>query len=125
MGLLVTGERVLLAHRHPLRRHYPDCWDSVGGHIESGESPEQALVRECREELGVTVTRWRRLAPPVTAWADDLELHPFVVDAWRGTPTNLAPDEHDDLAWIDPGTLGSLRLAHPGLVPLVTAAMSR
>lgn len=125
MGLLVTGERVLLAHRHPLRRHYPDCWDSVGGHIESGESPEQALVRECREELGVTVTRWRRLAPPVTAWADDLELHPFVVDAWRGTPTNLAPDEHDDLAWIDPGTLGSLRLAHPGLVPLVTAAMRR
>ena len=49
----------------------------------------------------------------------------FVVDAWRGTPTNLAPDEHDDLAWIDPGTLGSLRLAHPGLVPLVTTAMSR
>lgn len=123
MGLLVADGRVLLAHRHPRRAHYPDCWDGVGGHIEPGESPEQALARECTEEIGVTVTRWRALDPPVVGLGEDLELHTFIVDAWRGTPANLAPEEHDDLAWIDPGELGSLRLAHPALVPLITAAL--
>lgn len=71
----------------------------------------------------MTVTRWRALDPPVVQLGEDLELHTFVVDAWRGTPTNLAPEEHDDLAWVDPGELNSLRLAHPGLVPLITAAL--
>lgn len=71
----------------------------------------------------MTVTRWRALDPPVVQLGEGLELYTFVVDAWRGTPTNLAPEEHDDLAWVDPGELGSLRLAHPGLVPLITAAL--
>jgi 8-oxo-dGTP pyrophosphatase MutT (NUDIX family) len=46
---LVRDGRVLLAHRHPARRWYPDCWDLVGGHIEPGESPVHAVTRECRE----------------------------------------------------------------------------
>ena len=124
-AVLVADGRVLLGHRHPDREHYPDCWDSVGGHIESGESPEQALVRECREELGVTVTRWRALDPPVVQLGEDLELHTFVVDGWQDTPTNLAPEEHDDLAWRQPDEISDLHLAHPGLVPLVTAALGR
>lgn len=125
LGLLVTGGQVLLAHRHPLRRHYPDCWDGVGGHIEAGELPEEALVRECIEEIGVTVTGWRALDPPVVRLGEDLEIHAFAVDAWSGTPTNVAPEEHDALAWVDPDGLDSLRLAHPGLVPLITAALGR
>ena len=72
MALLVADGRVLLAHRHPLRQHYPDCWDGVGGHIEAGESPEEALVRECREEIGVTVTLWRPLDPAVGRSVDVL-----------------------------------------------------
>lgn len=120
-GLLVADGRVLLGHRHPRRPHYPDCWDAVGGHIEPGESPEQALVRECREEIGVTVTRAH--AADVEAISDDLELHAFVVDRWEGTPANLAPEEHDDLAWFGPEELACLRLAHPSLGDVVTAAL--
>jgi 8-oxo-dGTP diphosphatase len=122
-GLLVADGRVLLGHRHPRRRHYPDCWDAVGGHIEPGESPEQALVREFREEIGVTVTRAR--AVDVEAIGDDLELHAFVVDRWEGTPANLAPEEHDDLAWFRPDELTGRRLAHPSLGDVVTAALGR
>mgnify|MGYP000135485798 CR=1 FL=1 len=125
MGLLVADGSVLLAHRHPRRQHYPDCWDGVGGHIEAGESPEEALVRECREEIGVTVTRWRALDPPVVRHGDDLELHSFVVDGWQGTPANLQPEEHDDLAWWQLDEISGLHLAHPGLVPLVTTALGR
>lgn len=71
----------------------------------------------------MAVTRWRALDPSVVRLGEDLELHTFVVDAWSGTPTNLAPEEHDDLAWVEPGELDSLRLVHPGLVPLITAAL--
>lgn len=120
-GLLVADGRVLLGHRHPERQNYPDCWDAVGGHIETGESPEQALVRECHEEIGVVVTR-ARLA--LTTRIDDLELHAFVIDGWHGTPTNLAPDEHDDLRWFGPDELPGLRLAHPALGDLVAAALA-
>ncbi|OYN98759.1 hypothetical protein CGZ95_11820 [Enemella evansiae] len=42
VAALVRDGRVLLAHRHPERRWYPDCWDLVGGHVEPGETPEQA-----------------------------------------------------------------------------------
>lgn len=120
-GLLVADGRVLLGHRHPGREHYPDCWDAVGGHIETGESPEQALVRECHEEIGVAVTD-ARLA--LTTRIDDLELHAFVVEAWSGTPTNLAPEEHDDLRWFTLDELAALRLAHPALRDLAAAALA-
>jgi 8-oxo-dGTP diphosphatase len=38
---------------------FPNHWDLFGGHVEDGESPEQALVREVKEELGVTLQHWQ------------------------------------------------------------------
>src|SRR5215208_3514527 len=55
VAALVRDGHVLLVHRHPSRRWYPDCWDLVGGHVESGGLPHQAASRECLEELGVRV----------------------------------------------------------------------
>ncbi|QOK24470.1 NUDIX domain-containing protein [Janibacter indicus] len=57
--------------------------------MQPGESPEQALARECTEGIGVTVTRWRALDPPVVRLGEGLELYTFVVDAWRGTPAGV------------------------------------
>lgn len=120
VAVLVRDDRVLLGHRHPQRLYYPDCWDAVGGHIEAGETPEQALVRECREELGVTVTGAR----PVGLAVDDpsLEMHAFVVESWTGTPGNCAPEEHDDLRWFRRDQVAGLRLAHPALDALIASA---
>ncbi len=111
VAALVRDGRVLLGHRHPSRRAYADCWDLVGGHIEEGELPEHAVVRECLEELGVHVHDPRPMAMSVTDPA--LDLHAFVVTRWDGEPVNAAPDEHDDLGWFLPEDLAGLRLAHP------------
>ena len=121
-ALLVEGDRVLLAHRHPRREHYPDCWDVVGGHIEAGETPEQALVRECREELGVTISD--PCAVALATEAPDLQMHAFVVRAWTGAPSNRAPEEHDEVRWFHLEELASLTLAHPALTDLVAEALT-
>ena len=89
-ALLVCDGRVLLCHRHPDRRWYPDVWDLPGGHIDGGETPADALRRELREELGISVDLsslepWRVLTP-----APDLTLNIWVVDRWQGTVENLA-----------------------------------
>jgi 8-oxo-dGTP pyrophosphatase MutT (NUDIX family) len=54
-AFLRDGDRVLLCHRSAGRRWYPDVWDLPGGHVDEGERPEAALVRELDEELGITV----------------------------------------------------------------------
>jgi 8-oxo-dGTP diphosphatase len=38
---------------------FPDHWDLIGGHVEEGETPEQALVREVKEELGISLTEYK------------------------------------------------------------------
>jgi len=112
VAALVRDGLVLLVHRHPSRRWYPDCWDLVGGHVEPDESPHQAVIRECLEELGVRVHE--PLLIPMTVSDPTLNGHAFLVRRWDGEPVNAAPEEHDDLRWFRPRDLPSLTMAHPG-----------
>lgn len=57
MGLPRRNDHVLLCHRHPQRRWYPNVWDLPGGHVEPHEDPRDALERELREELGIAIAR--------------------------------------------------------------------
>ncbi|RZU12699.1 ADP-ribose pyrophosphatase YjhB (NUDIX family) [Kribbella rubisoli] len=121
VAALVRDGLVLLVHRHPSRRWYPDCWDLVGGHVESGELPHDAVKRECLEELGVRVHE----PVPISMAVSDptLDVHAFVVTRWEGVPVNAAPEEHDDLRWFRPGDLADLKLAHPGSLPSLLYAV--
>jgi mutator protein MutT len=61
-GVLVRGDDVLLERRAATARCYADQWDTPGGHVEAGEAPDAAIVRELEEELGVTPAALRLVA---------------------------------------------------------------
>jgi 8-oxo-dGTP diphosphatase len=121
-GALIEGRRILLCHRSPGRRWYPDVWDLPGGHVELGETPAEALERELLEELGVSVYS---LPPrPVTRLSTvDVEMGIWFVGSWNGTPANLAPEEHDAIAWFTAEELTALEMAHPSYLDLFQAIL--
>jgi 8-oxo-dGTP diphosphatase len=95
-------DKVLLGLRAPTKKSWPCHWDSIGGRVEEGESLDAALVREAREEVGVTPTRFRLIAtvrerqPEI--YGDALH-HLYVVTRWEdGEPSNVC-DEHTELRW--------------------------
>jgi 8-oxo-dGTP diphosphatase len=78
-------------------------WEFPGGKVERAETPEHAVERECREELGVAV---RALAPLATAADKHIELSLWHVTLLRGAPR--AQHDHDELRWLDADELGDL-----------------
>ena len=121
VAALVRDDRVLLVHRHPERRHYPNCWDLVGGHIELGESPREAAIRECVEEIGVHI--YDPIAIPMEIADNTLDMHGFLVTRWDGEPVNASPEEHDDLRWFRSNDLAYVTMAHPTNVENIRSAM--
>lgn len=120
--VLVAGGKGLLAHRHPARLLYPDVWDVPGGHIEPGETPEQAARRELFEEIGVELVH---VAPvPVRVDVPGAQTYPFASFSWRGEPANMAPDEHDALRWFSPEDLDGLSLAVPQVADILRVAVA-
>ncbi len=78
-------------------------WEFVGGKVESGETKEEALVRECREELGVTVSVGGVFMDVVHAYPDlTVHLTLFWASIAEGVPRLL---EHNDMQWITPGDI--------------------
>jgi 8-oxo-dGTP pyrophosphatase MutT (NUDIX family) len=103
-GALVRETEVLLVHRSPNKRAYPDVWDLPGGLIERGESELDALTRELGEELGVQIElgSTSHLCRLTAGQAEGPALlSAWLVRDWQGTPLNVAPEEHDDIGWFD------------------------
>lgn len=121
VGVIVREGRVLLGHRHPRRRWYPDCWDLIGGHVEPGEAARDALIRECAEELGIRVRALTPLAMPCPD--PGIRMTTFLVTAWSGEPVNAAPDEHDELRWFAADDLTLLVMAHPAMAPALVETL--
>ena len=96
-ALIWEGERFLICQR-PAHKARGLLWEFVGGKVEPGETPEQALARECREELGVTLSVGE-VFMEVTHTYPDLTVHLTLFQAaiQAGEPQKL---EHQDLRWI-------------------------
>jgi mutator protein MutT len=111
-ALIIQAQKILLGQRSPARAYYPNVWDTFGGHVEPGEEPEQTLVRELEEELGITPTQWTYLET-FQEPAEQLTLHLYLVKAWTGTPLNRQPEEHSAIRWFSLAEATQLQLAHP------------
>jgi mutator protein MutT len=105
IAALVREGRVLLVHRSPNRHVYPNVWDLPGGHIETGETELAALAREMHEELGVQITTGSatHLCQLQKGRGEEsVRFSAWLVGEWEGTPTNAAPEEHDEIRWFRP-----------------------
>jgi 8-oxo-dGTP diphosphatase len=95
-AIFIRDGRLLLALRSLARKAYPNCWDIVGGHLEPGETIEQALIREAIEEVGVTP----RAFTLISSLQDGITTHHlFAVPAWDGGEPQMLGDEHTDMRW--------------------------
>ena len=122
-GVMIKDGRILLCHRSADRQWYPGVWDLPGGHVEFGETPTEALKRELVEELGVCV---HSLSHPLDRLCTpEFEMDIWQVTGWHGTPANLAPEEHDAIAWFTAEELTSLEIAHDSYLPLLRTVLKR
>ena len=101
-ALIWRGDRFLACQR-PAHKARGLLWEFVGGKVEPGETKEEALVRECREELGVTV-RVGEVFTELTHVYPDLKVRLTLFHAAipEGEPQKL---EHNDLRWITVGEM--------------------
>lgn len=96
-ALIFEGERFMICQR-PAHKARGLLWEFVGGKVEPGETKAQALVRECREELGVTVEVGEVFMDVVHEYPDlTVHLTLFFASVACGTPQKL---EHNDIHFI-------------------------
>ena len=102
---LLDREGAVLLAKRPAGRPLAGLWEFPGGKVEAGEQPEEALIRELREELGVDIAK--EDLTPLTfashAYPDFHLLMPvYLCRRWQG---HLTAHEGQELLWVRPDTL--------------------
>jgi 8-oxo-dGTP diphosphatase len=117
-ALVDADGRVLIAQR-PLGKSMAGLWEFPGGKVEAGERPEQSLIRELKEELGIVVKQ-ECLAPLTFAshlYPDFYLLMPlYVCRRWEGF---VEPREQQRLKWVRPNELRNFPMP-PADEPLIS-----
>ena len=101
-ALIWYNDKFLICQR-PINKARGLLWEFVGGKVEKGETKEQALIRECQEELAITVEP-HGIFTEVTHEYPDISVHftLFNCTISRGQPQLL---EHNAMAWITPAEI--------------------
>jgi 8-oxo-dGTP diphosphatase len=117
-ALIDVDGRVLIAER-PAGKPMAGLWEFPGGKVDPGERPEDALIRELNEELGIVVNE-ACLAPLTFASHAYTEFHLlmplYVCRRWQGV---VSPREGQKLAWVRPNRLKEYPMP-PADVPLIS-----
>lgn len=107
-AVIRRGDRILLARR-PMDKARPGQWEFPGGKVDAGETPEAALIREIREELGCTIRVADRLMTVEHRYPDvAIALSAYWADLFIGEPY---PHDVLGIAWVDPADLGAYDLS--------------
>ena len=107
---LERGDQYLMLHRVKKENDAShDKWIGVGGKCEADESPDECMLREVKEETGLTVTSWRYRG--IVTFISDIwpceYMHLFTADGWSGEETDC---DEGDLQWVDKQQLFELTL---------------
>jgi mutator protein MutT len=102
LGVVRRAGQILICRRRQDNPDLPNYWEFPGGKVEPGESPEECLHRELREEVAVEV-RATTLLPPIeyTYPHAHVTLHPYLCEWERGDPKPLGCDEPRWIALAD------------------------
>ena len=103
VAALIWADNKFMICQRPAHKARALLWEFVGGKVEPGETKEQALIRECQEELAVTVSVGD-VFMEVTHEYPDITVHLTLFNAviGEGTPQKL---EHNDIQWITPAEI--------------------
>ncbi len=104
VAALIWRDNKFLICQRPANKKRALLWEFVGGKVEVGESEEYALIRECKEELDITIAVDNRYYD-VTHHYEDVDVHLTLFNAHilEGKPTML---EHNDMRWICVNEIG-------------------
>lgn len=101
-ALIIRDGKVLLGRRAHFRASYPNCWDFIGGKIEDGETPEQALERELGEEIAISpssISYFDKIEDRNSDAVEPPTYHFFRVHDWDGGEPRINNHEHSHLEW--------------------------
>ena len=102
--------RVLMLHRVKKQQDVNSGkWIGIGGKIEAGETPDQCMIREFREETGLILTKWQYCGI-VNFTSDDWQerMHLYTAEQYEGTLNGIC--DEGDLCWIDQDRIDGLSL---------------
>ena len=103
-ALIWQGDRFMICQR-PAHKARGLLWEFVGGKVEARETKEQALIRECREELAVTLSVGDVFMDVVHEYPDiTVHLTLFNATIAEGEPQKI---EHNDIKWIMPSEISN------------------
>lgn len=102
VGAAILRDGLLLAARRKAPAALAGGWELPGGKVESGESDAGALIRECREELGVEIEVGARV-PGEWPLAAGMALRVYLARLVTGEPAAL--EDHEQLRWLGPAEL--------------------
>ena len=103
-ALIWQGDKFMICQR-PAHKARGLLWEFVGGKVEPGETKEQALIRECQEELAVTLSVGEVFMDVIHEYPDiTVHLTLFNATIAEGEPVML---EHNDIQWITPSEISS------------------
>jgi 8-oxo-dGTP diphosphatase len=118
-GVIASRGRMLVLKRAPAMTYRPGCWDLPGGHIALGESLEECLSREVKEETGLDVAIERLLGLNAMVPEPYLQaIYSCRLSVFQNV--RLRPDEHVDHRWVTVDELASLEL-----IPYLSAILKR
>lgn len=120
--LKLSGRRLVCAAQKGPESHLAGLWEFPGGKVEPSETPHEAVIREIREELGITVSIDRELTPNIHDYGTHkIRLIPFIC-TMDGSPLPR-PHDHAAIGIMPPSSLRGLSWA-PADIPILEEYLS-